>query len=277
MKALRPRIGDHVLISKEVGEAMPQFSHLASTASGALMLRIVGGPDDAILWLRGEVARTVRWAGKPAKPQAADGLRLSPRKSFAAWEEIQRGRSLPWRKSQVEAVLDLKRILTNALLRRAESALARLSRHDPLTGLPNRRLLMERLSEWRSRGSPEAGASLLFLDIDNFKTVNDSLGHTTGDDLLRQVSQRLADCASGGQFVARLGGDEFVVFCEDAGPVEAAELAQEIIRSLAIPFLLEGKPFRTTTSVGIASLGTTSADPTDALRAADSAMYVAKE
>jgi diguanylate cyclase (GGDEF)-like protein len=278
MKGLRPGIGNHVLVSKEVGEAMPEFAHLASTASGALMLKIAGEPNDGILWLRGEAATTVRWAGKPdeTKQSAGDGQRLSPRKSFAAWEEIQHGRSLPWRKSQVEAALALKPVLAHVLLRRAESDLARLSRHDPLTGLPNRRLLMEQLLDWRSRGSPPAGASLLFLDIDNFKIVNDSLGHAIGDDLLRQVSQRLAGCAGGGELVARLGGDEFVVFCENTSLVEAAQLAENIVHTLATPFSLEGKTFRTTTSIGIAFLGTTSSDPTDALRAADSAMYVAK-
>jgi diguanylate cyclase (GGDEF)-like protein len=278
IKALVPSSGDQVVMSKEVGEAVPEFAHLAETASGALMLSIAGEPDDSILWLRGEVARTVRWAGQPDEPKQGveDGQRISPRKSFAAWEQIQRGRSLPWRKSQVEAGLALKRILTNALLRQAELNVAQLSRHDPLTGLPNRRLLMERLSQWRSRGSHKAGASLLFLDIDNFKTVNDSLGHATGDNLLRQVSQRLSECAGGAQFVARLGGDEFVVFCEDTGLIEAAQLAENLVQTLAAPFSLEGKTFRTTTSIGIASLAA-AIDPADALRAADSAMYVAKE
>jgi diguanylate cyclase (GGDEF)-like protein len=277
MKAFGTGISGRARISDEAGRALPDFAHLAATASGALMVKIEGDLDDGILWLRGEAARTVRWGGNPNEARSSDasGERMSPRKSFAAWEEVQRGRSAPWLKSQVEAALAFKRLLTNSLLRRAESALAELGRRDPLTGLPNRRLLLERLSACQSRET-FTPACILFLDIDNFKTVNDSLGHAIGDELLLQVGQRLSAVVGDDKLLARLGGDEFVIFCENIGIDEAERLAEDIVKSFGRPFLLEGKPFRTTTSIGIASHGTASANSSDPLRAADSAMYVAK-
>jgi diguanylate cyclase (GGDEF)-like protein len=277
MKALEPGTSGNARVSDEVGRALPEFAHLAATASGALMVWVEGERDDGVLWLRGEVARSVLWGGNPheAKLAADPGGRISPRKSFAAWEEMERGRSAPWLNSHVEAAQGFKRILTNSLLRRAEAALAELSRKDPLTGLPNRRLLLERLAACEAT-EIFTPASILFLDIDNFKTVNDSLGHAVGDDLLLQVSQRLSAVVGEDKLLARLGGDEFVIFCENIEMGEAERLAENIIRSFGRPFLLDGKPFRTTTSIGIASNGTKRADAHDPLRAADSAMYVAK-
>jgi diguanylate cyclase (GGDEF)-like protein len=287
MSALQPSLVEGVGWCDEIGAVHPQFAHLTREASGALMVPLMNEPNDGILWFRGEVAQTVRWGGNPhetEKPSIEAG-RISPRKSFVAWEEIHRGRSLPWRSSELEAARSLKRVITGALLHRAESELAVLSRYDPLTGLPNRRVLLERITAWQ-RESAQLPAALLFLDVDNFKTVNDSLGHGVGDQLLTQVSHRIKDCAeecaedSAGDahLVARLGGDEFVIFCPHTTVAEAQRLGEAIVMSFAMPFVLDGKPFRTTTSVGIAPVsGPQSTAVTDPLRAADAAMYVSKQ
>ena len=290
MSALRPAMEEGMASSDTIGTLYPDFAHLAATASGALMIQVINKPNDGILWFRGDVSRTVHWGGDPdsgkhlaqASGQPEGSMRISPRKSFVAWKQIQVGRSLPWLPSELEAACGLKRIVTKALLQRTEAQLAQLSRFDPLTSLPNRRVFLERLKFWQSIPR-DTSAALLFLDLDNFKTVNDSLGHVVGDELLRQVGARLGSFAGEKSLIARLGGDEFVIFCEDMETRQAELLAQKIVLTFTEPFLIEGMPFRTTMSIGIAPVpgndlsGTPTADASDPLRAADSAMYVAKQ
>lgn len=151
--------------------------------------------------------------------------------------------------------------------------------HDPLTGLPNRTLFMDRIQHALARidrhGKPLA---VLFLDLDNFKVINDSLGHAVGDQLLAEVAHRLETCLRPEDTVARLGGDEFIVLLEAPERVEGAILvAERITEVLQASFVLEGHEVSTTASIGIA-LGTSSQDmPDDLLRNADFAMYRAKD
>jgi diguanylate cyclase (GGDEF)-like protein/PAS domain S-box-containing protein len=162
-------------------------------------------------------------------------------------------------------------------IKKAEAMLARLSHQDPLTELPNRRMFTEQLASWWELNAG-LGAAILFLDIDNFKTVNDSLGHAVGDELLRQIAHRLAVCVGPAHLVARLGGDEFVVFCRDTSIAQAEQLAGAIIDSFGMPFMLDERPFRTTTSIGIARVPNVAPDDTATpLREADLAMYAAKK
>ncbi len=162
-------------------------------------------------------------------------------------------------------------------LKKAEDKLTQLSLRDPLTDLPNRRMFMEQLANWWESNSGGC-AAVLFLDVDNFKTVNDSLGHAIGDELLRQIAHRLAVCVGSRHLVARLGGDEFVVFCRDASVLQAEQLARAIIDSFGVTFMLDGRPFRTTTSIGIAAVPSIAPEDTATpLREADLAMYAAKK
>jgi diguanylate cyclase (GGDEF)-like protein len=278
MKAFRGRLVDGIAFSDQVGSIFPEFACSSSTASGALMVKFINRPDDGIIWFRKDIARTVLWGGNPdqAKLSPAGATNLSPRKSFAAWEQIQRGRSRPWTKAEVDATRDLQRIITASMLHRAEAELAKLSQYDPLTNLPNRRVLLDQLTQWHTSDTTKS-ASLLFLDLDNFKTVNDSLGHDVGDELLKLVAARLLSCAQGDYLVARLGGDEFVLFCPDTSSKDSAALAAAILDGFVEPFILEGKPYRTMASIGIAMLGESGQmHHADSLRAADSAMYLAK-
>ncbi len=260
-----------------LGAVVPDFASLFATASGVYLVQLVE-PTEGILWFRGEVARTVNWAGKPdASKQYFEGsYRLSPRKSFALWKEIQAGRSLPWRASETEAALNLQRILSKALLERKEREILRLRSRDQLTGLPNRVALVEHLGRWQSSGN-QAPASLLFLDLDKMHTINERYGYAAGDELLKQVGARLSSLDDGRCFVARHSGDEFVLFCENTGLAAAELLADTILHTLPGLPRVDGQPISTTTSIGIAPVSqATATDILDPLRAADSAMYVAK-
>jgi len=170
--------------------------------------------------------------------------------------------------------------LTARALRRAEAtarALEHQATHDALTALPNRALFQGRLGQALA-GAARGGdaAAVLFLDLDRFKVVNDSLGHAAGDDLLVAVAGRLAGCVRGGDTVARLGGDEFAVLLAGLGAGgEATRTAGRIIRALDAPFRLGGRDVVTATSIGIAVGGTGHA-AADLLRDADVALYRAK-
>ncbi len=278
MNAFRAKMLDGISASDEVGQLLPGFASLAPVASGCLMIQFMNRPQDCILWIRREVVRTVIWGGDPSKAvnTTADTGRVSPRTSFTAWKQIQNGRSLPWKPNELEAARGLQRLVTTAMLHRAESELATLSMSDPLTALPNRRMLLTQLDEWQKCETKDT-AYLMFLDLDNFKTMNDSLGHHVGDLLLNQVAQRLVSAVGKPHLVARLGGDEFVVLCRRIDLPQAQEIAGRILKNLAQPFLLEETSFRTMVSIGITAVAASGlVDSAEPLRAADSAMYVAK-
>jgi diguanylate cyclase (GGDEF)-like protein/PAS domain S-box-containing protein len=151
--------------------------------------------------------------------------------------------------------------------------------HDPLTDLPNRALLMDRLGHALARAERRGKkVAILFMDLDNFKHVNDSLGHKAGDRLLVEVAGRLRECMRAEDTVARLGGDEFVVLLEDLDDVEdAANVAREIAQALQSPILVDTQEVFVTTSIGIA-FGASSEDHVETLlREADVAMYRAKD
>jgi diguanylate cyclase (GGDEF)-like protein/PAS domain S-box-containing protein len=160
-----------------------------------------------------------------------------------------------------------------------EERLRHLALHDPLTGLPNRVLLAERMREAGDvkPGDPPGRCAVLFLDLDRFKNVNDSLGHGAGDELLRQVASRLAGCAREGDTVARFGGDEFIIFLPRVtGSEEALAVAAEVRSVLAAPLELGSYHTYTSASIGI-SLGDCPGESSDELlRNADMAMYHAK-
>jgi light-regulated signal transduction histidine kinase (bacteriophytochrome) len=159
----------------------------AGEIAGALAMPISHNPQDGVVWFRQEVLEQVIWGGNPAEAKAQDDGRLSPRTSFAAWSDIVRSTSRAWTEADLASGAELRRLVTGTLLRQTEQKLAVLSRYDPLTGLPNRRALNERLG---ALDASAGEAALLFLDLDRFKTVNDSLGHAAGDALLVQVSDR---------------------------------------------------------------------------------------
>ncbi|HKB59904.1 MAG TPA: PAS domain S-box protein [Gallionellaceae bacterium] len=166
----------------------------------------------------------------------------------------------------------------------SEEEIQRLAFNDHLTGLPNRRLFMDRLQQSIAAGSrnPRVGA-LLFIDLDNFKNLNDSLGHDYGDMLLQQIAQRLKACVRHGDTVARLGGDEFVVLLEDVSPslvsgVALVEgVARKVLETLGSPYNLNGVRYISTTSIGVTLIAGNHYDADTLLKQADIAMYQAKK
>ena len=161
-------------------------------------------------------------------------------------------------------------------LRTANEQLEHQAFHDPLTSLANRTLFAERLERAMVR-SGEGSVAVLFLDLDNFKTVNDTLGHSVGDALLLAATGRLRECVRREDTIARLGGDEFTVLLEDMrDPSDAVRMAERIGESLAQPFELAGQQVFVSASIGIALDTDRSHKPDDLLREADMAMYRAK-
>jgi diguanylate cyclase (GGDEF)-like protein/PAS domain S-box-containing protein len=161
----------------------------------------------------------------------------------------------------------------------AEKKLQRLALHDALTGLPNRTGLKAELDQRLSGGQAEGEGRLavLFIDLDHFKAVNDSLGHAAGDELLVSVGQRLASAAAGTAALARISGDEFVVVNTFAGPEEATALAADLLDVLRAPMQIEGLEIVTSASIGVAVAGKDGEGLEDLIRRADIAMYRAKE
>ncbi|MFI5892937.1 putative bifunctional diguanylate cyclase/phosphodiesterase [Actinoplanes sp. NPDC051513] len=149
--------------------------------------------------------------------------------------------------------------------------------HDALTGLPNRKLFLDRLEHAmaRARAAGEA-AAVLYLDLDGFKKVNDSLGHNAGDHLLRTTAERLVTALRSQDTVARLGGDEFAVLLEDADRPTVERLAQACLEALNQPFLVQGRKAVVSVSIGIVPGAASYGDADEVLRNADVAMYAAK-
>jgi len=163
--------------------------------------------------------------------------------------------------------------------REAEERFEHQALHDLLTGLPNRRLLVDRLEQALRRIRRQEGrkVAVLFMDLDDFKVVNDSLGHEAGDLLLVVVAQRLKRCLRPEDTLARFGGDEFVVLLEDVeDPGEVVRIAERITEELRSPFTLEGRELYASASIGVSWGDARTKTSEDLLRDADTAMYQAK-
>jgi diguanylate cyclase (GGDEF)-like protein/PAS domain S-box-containing protein len=180
----------------------------------------------------------------------------------------------------VDFVQSLANVLADALERQTtEDAIEHRALHDPLTGLPNRVLFLDRLEHAleRLRRQPRSQAAVLFIDLDHFKLVNDSLGHHAGDELLAAVATRLKQAVRPSDTVARFGGDEFGLLLEEvSSEIDAINTAERIAAVFARPFVLDANEHFVTTSVGIA-LAAGGELPDELIRDADAAMYRAKE
>lgn len=159
-----------------------------------------------------------------------------------------------------------------------DERLYRQAHYDPLTQLPNRALFRDRLAqELAAAASGLTRGALMYVDLDHFKRVNDTLGHSAGDQLLTIVAHRLKACTKEGDTVARLGGDEFTVLLRNVGDAETArQIADRVIRSLALPASLGGRDYQMRASVGVTLFPDDGVDLEDVIRHADLAMYRAK-
>jgi diguanylate cyclase (GGDEF)-like protein len=165
----------------------------------------------------------------------------------------------------------------------SEQRIHRLAYYDALTQLPNRTLFQDRLHNALQHGERhQEWVVLLFLDLDRFKPINDSLGHAAGDRMLKEVAVRLAACVDGDDTVARMGGDEFTLLLQsdtsrEGALTRAIHVGEQILASLAQPFILEGREFFVSASIGIALSPQDGSELSQLMKNADTAMYHAKE
>ncbi|MBL8380935.1 MAG: EAL domain-containing protein [Burkholderiales bacterium] len=164
-------------------------------------------------------------------------------------------------------------------VRQAHADIEHLARHDALTGLPNRAFLNERVADMLSLAKRHGeSAAILFVDLDNFKSINDSLGHHAGDEVLKEVALRLRETLRDIDMVARVGGDEFLVALADVGaPGDATRVANKLLASVSAPLAVDGQSVYVTTSIGISLYPRDGEAPDALIRAADAAMYAAKQ
>ncbi|AWB85305.1 hypothetical protein C3E77_00700 [Mycetocola zhujimingii] len=249
----------------------PDLAAIGATSAGVFVVSI-GGNGDYLAFFRNEILRNVHWLGDQSSTNRETVL--SPRTSFSSWTDSVTDTAEPWGELVLEAV-ELARDLEGALLRRAESNLARLALFDALTGLPNRRNLIAQLELALSSESTANQLSLLFIDLDGFKGVNDTYGHDVGDSLLTLVGQRIVSATRADDLVARLGGDEFVVLCELSGDEESEAIAARVRRSIAAPITIGSVSLAMTASVGT-TVASRDTEASEMLQRADVEMYRAK-
>jgi diguanylate cyclase (GGDEF)-like protein len=179
-----------------------------------------------------------------------------------------------------ELLLFVSSQVATAIERRQLAAeLLRSARYDELTGLPNRRLFLDRMKSALARCRRQHGrVALLYVDVDNFKQVNDNLGHPAGDLLLKEIALRLTHCVRDEDTVARLGGDEFVVLLEEIHvPEDALAVANKIRSAVHQPIDVEGITLRTLASIGIALYPEHGSEIEQLMKHADKAMYLDKK
>ena len=198
-------------------------------------------------------------------------------------EQIYRSVKLPLRRDDgsIYALCGISTDITKH--KQSEEAIHQLAFYDPLTQLPNRRLLMEHIQHALQVHARDKNlGALLFIDVDHFKDLNDTLGHLVGDELLRQIAQRLRDHTRQEDTLSRQGGDEFVVLLQglDASSVDAVNqvrhTAQKLLECLRAPYVLDGHPYDCSVSIGVAVFSADSTSRDELLKQADLAMYQAK-
>lgn len=241
---------------------------------GAESLRIVLGFSALALLLAALLARAL---SRPLKEminvvqQFGDGAANMPLPSHRTDEIGMLARSIEQMQQQIRAQF--------RTLQQKQQELDRLASHDSLTGLPNRRLFLDRLDQAMARARRNQGQlALLFIDLDNFKEINDNLGHAAGDAVLCEVGQRLADLVREIDTVARLGGDEYIILLDGADDLGAIEhVAQCALEALAQPVIYGNATLAFGSSIGISRYPQDASDMTELIAAADKAMYRAKQ
>jgi diguanylate cyclase (GGDEF)-like protein/PAS domain S-box-containing protein len=232
-----------------------------------------------------------RWTdyNHPDDDSTGPPLRARLAAGYDTYEEERRylrpDGSLVWASTNITLVRNdsgepsylLAQLLDITARKQMEQELSDQASHDALTGLANRAQLAERLQrglvDTRERGT---GLGVIFLDIDHFKVINDSLGHTSGDDLLRHAADRISGAIRLGDTVARFGGDEFVIVCDDVSAATASQLAEGVLKALGELCVIGNQEMNVTASVGV-TIADHNSTPESLLRDSDAAMYRAKD
>jgi len=261
----------------------PQLKFLFSTFQRSAIRSILIVPLQyrqqcvgCLTFFRNDIETETLWAGR-LNP---DERNLRPRLSFAAWREITEGQAKQWEPEELKLAQALGIHLYMAVMqRRVEDMIRHQASHDLLTGLPNRLLFTERLSLALAKMNQQGEMlAVMFLDLDYFKTINDTLGHALGDQLLQSVAGRMKGCLREGDTVARWGGDEFTfllspITCNE----DAATIAQRVLGVMSVPFQLDEQELYVKASLGIAIAPDNGEDAETLLKNADAAMYRAKQ
>lgn len=246
-----------------VAEALQQSLDEALTPESALLAReLLGNAFDAI-------------RNGQSFPEFRGEVELSCKDGSTVWTEM---RTTRMRNSagEIIGILGVSRDVSERKV--VEENMRRMAQHDTLTGLPNRALFSDRLQQALAAAQRDGSRlALMFLDLDKFKPVNDRYGHGVGDQLLREVAERIQDCLRGSDTVARIGGDEFVVLLRAIDRDNALAVGEKIRLSLAQPFDLEGRHLVISASIGIAICPEHGNDELELSNKADRAMYYAKK
>src|SRR6185503_3703598 len=211
------------------------------------------------------------------------GRRIDPGDAEQEWiwsyEDVTAEREADLRVQQALGELERAVAERTAELEEAKARAQHLADHDALTGLPNRRLLEDRLTQALAMSQRNREhTAVMFVDLDRFKTINDSLGHAVGDVLLKEVSRRLVEQLRTGDTICRIGGDEFVlVLPQIKRTSDVAQVAQKVIEQLSLPLMVEERELVVTPSIGIVVFPEDGRDAETLIRNADAAMYHAKE
>ncbi len=275
-KSLKTMPRDDVSSSHALPHHLTSFPGLASLACGVLFIPL--NDLDFVVLIRPEMVQTIKWAGKTdddADNPEQDVAPLTPRSSFAGWVEQTRCNSTPWTSNQMEFAAELREDLLNYISR---AHLENVALHDSLTGLANRSLfdqrLLEAIDQFKFHGS---SCAVHMLDLDQFKPVNDTLGHAAGDLVLQEVAARLLKLTRHDDTVARLGGDEFAIIQTGvANDQSATILAEKIVSEIAKPYAIDGETVLIGISTGIAIYPQDSFEAADLIQLADTALYTAK-
>lgn len=246
----------------DLAQTHPDLSALAPEVGGVLCTSI--GPGDSYLcWIRcRQDAVEPVFVGREAA-------------EIPDFRQHRSRRSAPWDEADRRGAEMLAAVVEDWMLRAAETRLAELALTDPLTGLPNRRLLVDRVSQSILRQQRGVRFLLCFIDLNDFKYVNDTDGHQTGDKLLIAIADRLAGRVRPDDTVVRLGGDEFVVLCDGVQPADVDTVKARIVGCFDEPFTVDGQPLRMSAAVGI-TLATADDTVESLLHRADSEMYTSK-
>ena len=243
--------------------------------------------DEAVLVGRAALGRAVAvkivpaagGLGVDAGSVAADGYRVAIGPEESRLGELRVESSPVPAPDELAFLQATANVLAEAIERlRAEADMRHQALHDPLTGLPNRTLLGDRLTHALQQSTRRGPVAVLFLDLDSFKLINDSRGHRAGDELLRTIATRVATCVRPGDTVARFGGDEFCIVCDGVrDATEAVGIAQRVLDEVARPCVLSSGEHFASASIGIALADGILRPAEDLIREADAAMYRAKE
>jgi len=270
------RLENEVLFhTNTIAEELKAYQSLISFASGIMYIPL--GQRGFVLFCRNEQIENVQWAGRQQSSACGDGHveQFTPRKSFEAWSEQVHGQSIAWHEVELESATRLRDVLIDHL---EKTKLAQMALQDGLTGLANRTMFEYELENAIDISNSTGTIIAVFmLDLDKFKPVNDTWGHAVGDELLKQVGERLQKLVRGRDIVARFGGDEFAIILYHFGLIGAVEdVASRIVEQLQTPFTLKGTEVQIGASLGIALYPEHAKDPQELIEKADAALYEVK-